>query len=100
MKVLVKVVGIASSFVSETCAAGATTASMPFSPLITMVSNFAPCCVLLDLLEGIQESEMRGIDSGLDRERNWIGLIMYIFFCFFDNNKEEKKDGGKRTTRV
>ena len=50
MKVLGMVVGLASSSESESCAAGGTIAGVPYSPWSNMVSDSAPCCVLLDLL--------------------------------------------------
>ena len=101
LNVLVKVVGIASSSESESCAAGGTTAGVPCSPWSTMVSDSAPCCVLLDLLGGILASGMRGIDSGLDGGvEKRIGLTKYSFFRFFDDDEEEKKDRGERTTRA
>ena len=75
MKVLVKLVGIASSSVSESCAAGGTTASVPCSPWSTMISDSAPCCFLQNHLVPIQVSEMRGIDSGPAGEKNWIDKV-------------------------
>ena len=61
MKVLVKLVGIELSSVSESCTAGGTTASVPCSSWSTMILDFAPCYFLLNHLVGIQVSEMRGM---------------------------------------
>ena len=75
-----KLVGIASSSESESCTAGRTTANVPYSPRTMMVSDSAPCCVLLDLLGGIQASELRGIDSGIDGETNRIDKVLFVLF--------------------
>ena len=75
MKVLGKLVGISSTSEFESCTTGRTTANVPYSPKTMRVSDSAPCCVLLDLLGGIQASERRGIHSRIDGEKNKIDKV-------------------------